>query len=246
MKVRLKQIQGQAEVSFRDMLDLALLFESILAEKDTLVKNVETVRSHKIDENQDRDEYVLIEFLAKVCNGAAERLDKKVLFSVEAVEGRALRKTSRQAVKEALTQLVYNAVYHGIEPSAERLALGKPASGVIRLSIKLEGSAIRIKLSDDGKGIDFERVRERALERGILRETGGDPDKTTLVRAMFASGFSNAASSASLEEAQDSGLGAVRSRVREMKGSIKVQSQQGKGTAFIIDIPLAAAQDSAA
>jgi two-component system chemotaxis sensor kinase CheA len=224
------------------MLNITLLFESILQEKDTLVKNVQTVRSYKIDENQDQDEYVLVEFLTRVCNGAAAELNKKVLFLAEGIEGNALRKTSRQAVKEALTQLVYNAVYHGIEPSYERLAHGKPAGGVIRLSIKLEGNAIRIRMSDDGNGIDFERVREKAIERGILKETDCDPDKTTLVRAMFASGFS----SASLEEGQDSGLGTVHSRVREMKGSIKVQSQQGKGTAFIIDIPLAVAEDSAA
>jgi two-component system chemotaxis sensor kinase CheA len=140
-------------------------------------------------------------------------------------------------IKEVLTQLVRNSVYHGIEIPEEREAAGKDREGTIRLSIKQEKGIIHLKLSDDGKGLNFAKIREKALDLKLLQKTEDAENKNQLLQIIFSPGFSTA-DSADMHAGRGIGLNLVRERVRDLHGSIKLSSETGKGTTFNIYLPL--------
>jgi two-component system chemotaxis sensor kinase CheA len=152
-----------------------------------------------------------------------------------------LKSAPRRQVKEMLIQIVRNAVYHGIESPEARVAKGKNETGEIELSVQKEGDAIRISLKDDGKGLDFEAIRRKAIEQHILSEAeaGGPEDRNRLLQIIFAPGFSTA-DTANAHAGRGIGLNMVQHRIHELGGTIKVQTALNKGTAFIVSIPLSA------
>jgi chemotaxis protein histidine kinase CheA len=149
---------------------------------------------------------------------------------------------------------VRNAVYHGIEQPEQRSAAGKDETGVIRFSLQRQGlsttttvSAIasqarssngilRITIQDDGIGLNFDRIRSKALVHGLIAEDETDQDK--LLRALFQPGFSTAETEGA-HAGRGIGLNLVQEEVHALRGSIEVRTELGKGTAFIISIPLA-------
>jgi iron only hydrogenase large subunit-like protein/signal transduction histidine kinase len=230
MEDLLKQVQSSKNISFLDSLEIALEFEDVLKTRDKLVNNVETVFRRKSNDKINHDEYVLVEFLRRTCNNAVAEYNKKAQFKEASIDVDALQYAPRRILKESLIQLVINAVAHGIESPRERLAKGKPESGVIKLSIKQTSERIRVWLSDDGNGIDFDKVRRTAVKKQIT--SASVHDKQALVRAMFSPGFS-----AEDDNHDGNGLNHVYNKIHALGGSIAVQSQEGKGTVFIMDIP---------
>jgi chemotaxis protein histidine kinase CheA len=136
-----------------------------------------------------------------------------------------------------LTQLVRNAVYHGIEAPDHRMAKGKDESGCITLSISLSGGKIVVQLNDDGKGLDFQAIRNKARSTGLVTDEKQLEDRNSLLQVLFSPGFSTA-EEAGMHAGRGIGLNLVKDRVKEMKGAIKLQSEDGKGTTFRILIPL--------
>jgi chemotaxis protein histidine kinase CheA len=179
---------------------------------------------------------VLIESLTKTTDKAAADMGKKVKFSVVGIDTEAIEKGPRRLMKEVLMQLIRNAVVHGIETPEERLARGKNESGLVRLSIKTDGKVIRVKLADDGKGFDFKKIREKALGLNMLKQEDAD-DKNALLEVIFLPGFSTAETEG-VHAGRGIGLNLVRDRVRDAKGTIKTQSEFGKGTVFTILLPV--------
>jgi ferredoxin len=233
MEDLLKQIQSSKNISFLDSLEIALEFENVLKTRDKLVNNVETVFVHKSNDKVNHDEYVLVEFLRRTCNNAVAEYNKKAQFKEVFIDVDALQYAPRRILKESLVQLVVNSVAHGIESPRERLAKGKPEQGVIKISIKQTPNSIRVWLSDDGNGINFDKVRRTAVKKQIINKS--THDKQTLIQAVFSRDFSS-------PEDEDfnrdgNGLNRVYNKIHALGGSITVQSQEGKGTVFIIDIP---------
>jgi chemotaxis protein histidine kinase CheA len=107
--------------------------------------------------------------------------------------------------------------------------------GTIRLSITQENSQIHIKLSDDGRGLDFQKIREKALKQKLLRGENAD-DKNQLIQALFSPGFSTAESTG-LHAGRGIGLSLVRNRIKQLHGTIKLSSEPGNGTVFHLYIP---------
>ena len=180
---------------------------------------------------------MLIQTLTKAATKAAEDLGKKVRFVPREIDPVALESGSRRVIKEVLTQLVRNAVVHGIESSDERAAAGKEEEGQIHLSITIDDDKIHARLKDDGKGLDFEKIKKRALEMNLVKEE--DADNKTLLRAMFMPGFSTA-DEVSVHAGRGVGLSLVQDRLKEAKGNLKVNTEPGKGTTFHIFIPFEA------
>jgi two-component system, chemotaxis family, sensor kinase CheA len=141
-------------------------------------------------------------------------------------------------LREVLLHLLRNAVDHGIELPERRLAAGKPAAGCLTLRATVGGDRLAITLSDDGAGLDFQTIRERALATGLLPHA--DPDLLTeaeLAELIFVPGFSTRATVSALS-GRGVGLDVVRSQVERMHGRVAVQSSPGAGCVFTLSVPL--------
>lgn len=160
---------------------------------------------------------------------------KRVRLEV-AGEATELDKTVIERLGEPLTHLIRNAVDHGIETPDERVAAGKPAEGVLRLSAEHRSGRIVISIADDGKGIDRERVRAKAVERGLIATDASLSDED-IDNLIFAPGFSTAASVSNIS-GRGVGMDVVRQNVKELGGRISIESTPGQGSIFSLALPL--------
>ncbi|MCA9556896.1 MAG: chemotaxis protein CheA, partial [Myxococcales bacterium] len=129
-----------------------------------------------------------------------------------------------------------NALDHGIEGAAERKAAGKPEEGTVMLRASNEGNMIIIEISDDGKGIDVEAVRAKAIERGLIHPSKALTDIESF-NLIFDPGFSTAAKVTNIS-GRGVGLDVVKRQIEKLNGSVTVSSQRGKGSKFTIKLPL--------
>ncbi|MGA0598100.1 hybrid sensor histidine kinase/response regulator [Enterovirga sp. CN4-39] len=157
-----------------------------------------------------------------VTRGADTELDRHVL----------------EVMRDPLIHMVRNCAAHGIEPPAERLAAGKPAHGTITLSAAQEGGAISIEIADDGRGLDIEAIRRRAVETALLAPADAarlsDAEVADLI---FHPGFSTT-SVANAVSGRGVGMDVVRTNVELIGGSIEILSEPGRGATFRIKLPL--------
>ncbi len=162
---------------------------------------------------------------------------KQVHVTVEGEETE-LDKTLLEAIKDPLTHLVRNAVDHGVEPPEERLALGKPAQGRLALHAFHEGGQVNIDIADDGRGIDPERVRAKAVERGLVpRDQAARLTERELSQLIFLPGFSTADSVTNVS-GRGVGMDVVKTNIEKIGGAVDVLSRPGQGTTVKIKIPL--------
>jgi two-component system chemotaxis sensor kinase CheA len=131
---------------------------------------------------------------------------------------------------------VRNCVDHGIESAADRIAAGKPEEGTVTLKASSEGNMIIIEIIDDGKGIDVNAVKKKAIERGLIHPNKEltDPEAFNLI---FEPGFSTAATITNIS-GRGVGLDVVRRQIEKLNGKVTVHSEHGKGTKFTIKLPL--------
>ena len=238
----IKKIQGEYKeaVPFDGFLGLVLELNDAMKEIDKLKGNVSKIENFRMmskREDKNQETYVLVETLSRACSKTQTALGKKVRFVAEDIDEGILEHAPRRVIKEVLTQLVRNAVYHGIETPYERTARGKDPQGEIRLSLKYQDNQIVINLSDNGKGIDFNKIRKIALESNLLRNPEQANDTRYLLKVLFSPGFSTL-DKADHHAGRGIGLNLVKDRVKELDGKISVASEPGKGTAFTIFIPL--------
>ena len=162
-------------------------------------------------------------------------LNKKINLVIEG-EDTELDKSVVEDLLDPIMHCVRNAVDHGIESPAARKAAGKPEEGTVFLKASNEGNMIVIEIKDDGAGIDAERVRAKAIERGLIH-----PDKflteQEVYQLIMQPGFSTADKISNIS-GRGVGLDVVKTMINNLKGSISVNSTKGKGTSFIIKIPL--------
>ena len=162
-------------------------------------------------------------------------LNKKIQLEIEG-EDTELDKSVVEDLLDPIMHCVRNSVDHGIESPEVRLAAGKPETGTVLLKASNEGNMIVIEVKDDGAGIDVEKVRKKAVERGLIH-----PDKVVSDNEAFGlimqPGFSTAEKISNVS-GRGVGLDVVKTMIANLKGSISIQSEKGKGTSFIIKIPL--------
>ena len=162
-------------------------------------------------------------------HGADTELDRQVL----------------DLIKDPLTHMVRNSADHGLETPADRLASGKPEQGTIRLSAYHEGGHIIICIADNGRGLNTERIKAKALQNGLVSET--ELEKMTeaqIHRFIFAPGFSTAAAVTSVS-GRGVGMDVVRTNIDQIGGTIDIKSVAGEGSSVTIKIPLTLAIVSA-
>ncbi|MDR0494981.1 MAG: CBS domain-containing protein [Treponema sp.] len=233
----IREMRELQEVPFDDMLKLTLELEKLSQEKDGFKTTLEKINSFKSAGNaRRRGSFVLVESLTKTVNKVSRDMGKKVKFLVDEIDDEVIENGPRRIIKEALMQLARNSVVHGIESPEERIARGKNETGAIRLSVKVNGENIHVKMEDDGRGLDHEKIAQKALRLNLIKPEDAN-DKNALLKVIFSPGFSTA-ETAGIHAGRGIGLSLVQDRVRSGKGAIKVQTTLGKGTIFNIFFPV--------
>lgn len=176
----------------------------------------------------------LVPGLRRLVRTVSVDLGKNVSFQVLNELG-TLDRDDYARCQTILEHMMRNALDHGIEPEQERLEAGKPATGQVTIDISKAGADTIITLSDDGRGIDPETMRESALRKGLDVDVDALSDEEAQ-RLIFHKGFSTA-NTVSQISGRGVGMDIVLSELQEMGGDIRIESEVGKGTSFVIRVP---------
>jgi two-component system chemotaxis sensor kinase CheA len=175
--------------------------------------------------------------LPRMVRDLCRSLDRKVRLEMEG-QDTELDKSLLEAIKDPLTHAVRNALDHGIESPQRREEAGKDPEGTLRLRAAQEGSHVIIEVSDDGAGISVDRVRAKAIERGLItEERAAGQSERELLQLVFVPGFSTAAAVTNVS-GRGVGMDVVRTNVERIGGKVELESRPGKGTTLRLRIPL--------
>jgi chemosensory pili system protein ChpA (sensor histidine kinase/response regulator) len=173
--------------------------------------------------------------LRRIVRQTAKELKKKVNFELYGEEQEIDRRVLEK-IMAPLEHLLRNAVSHGIETTQERKNSGKSSTGLLKLVVGKEGSEITLKVIDDGAGINIEAVRKKAIENGLMVESSSLTDND-IMQFILASGFSTA-SEVSQISGRGVGMDVVNSEIKQLNGTLVIESERGKGSVFDIHMPL--------
>jgi two-component system chemotaxis sensor kinase CheA len=173
--------------------------------------------------------------MSRLVRDAAAHVGKEIRLVLEGEETE-LDRTVVEEIGDPLIHMIRNAIDHGIEPPEVRKAAGKPPEGTVRLRAYHRGGHVVIEIIDDGRGLDPERIRARAVERGLVSpETMLDDH--ALFDFIFAPGFSTAEKVTDLS-GRGVGMDVARRNIERIRGTIRIDSTPGRGTTFTLAIPL--------
>ncbi len=172
---------------------------------------------------------------ARVVRDLARRANKQIVFEATG-ETTELDKTIAEELSDPLLHMVRNSIDHGIESHEERVALGKDPIGHIRVSACHQSGQIVVAISDDGRGLDREKILAKARQKGLIDSHGSLSDGE-IFQLIFEPGLSTAAAVSDIS-GRGVGMDVVRRHVQKLRGRIDIQSKAGEGTAFSIKLPL--------
>jgi two-component system chemotaxis sensor kinase CheA len=173
--------------------------------------------------------------MERLARDLARDSGKKVAFLVTG-EDTELDRTVVEEIGDPLVHMVRNALDHGIEHPADRVARGKPEAGTVRLKAYHEGSHIVIELSDDGRGIDPDRIMSKARKIGLVAP-GVEMEREDILNLIFAPGFSTAETVTAVS-GRGVGMDVVRRNIERLRGKIEIDTTVGAGSTFRIKLPL--------
>ena len=172
--------------------------------------------------------------LRRMVRQLSNELGKKVELYLANVEGEMDRSVMEQMLAP-LEHMIRNSIDHGIESEEERLKLGKPEAGAISIGLVREGGDILLQLSDDGRGLNVESIRRRAIQLGLMAENSDLSDQE-VIQFIFQPSFSTTEAVTQVS-GRGVGMDVVNSQVRELDGSIQTVTRKGEGTQFSIRLP---------
>jgi two-component system chemotaxis sensor kinase CheA len=173
----------------------------------------------------------------RIARDLARNLGKEVELALVGEETE-IDKTMVEDLADPIIHLIRNAVDHGVEDAARRAAAGKPAKSVLRLEARQEGDHIVITVADDGRGMDAEKLRAKALAQGLISEEEASTlDERQSYNLIFLPGFSTAEKVSDVS-GRGVGMDVVRTNIQKLNGTIEIHSQLGKGTTLVINLPL--------
>jgi chemotaxis protein histidine kinase CheA/CheY-like chemotaxis protein len=179
---------------------------------------------------------ILSDRLSLALNSLNQQYRKSVELKVEG-EYTPIDRLILEQIETPLTHLFRNAFDHGIETTEERALLSKPSTAQITVSAAIKSNQVQIKIADDGRGIDLKRVYQKAAQLGLTQTDFDDLTREQILDFTFVPGFSTAASVTELS-GRGVGLDVVRLQVERLQGSIRIETELGVGTQFILNIPL--------
>ncbi len=172
---------------------------------------------------------------ARVIRDLSRRAGKQIVFETSG-EDTEVDKTIAEEISDPLLHMVRNSIDHGIETPAERIALGKDPTAHIRLAAYHQSGQIVISISDDGRGLNREKILAKAIERGLV-QPGANLTDSEVFLLIFEAGFSTAEKVTDIS-GRGVGMDVVRRHVQALRGRIDIQSKQGVGTTFFLKLPL--------
>lgn len=173
----------------------------------------------------------------RIARDLARQLGKDVEL-VLAGEETEVDKTMIEDLADPLIHLIRNAVDHGVEMPAERQASGKSAKSLVRLEARQEGDHIVLIIADDGRGMSAERIRAKAVDKGLISEEEANTlDERQSLNLIFLPGFSTKTEISDVS-GRGVGMDVVKTNIQKLNGSIEIRSEPGKGSVFLISLPL--------
>ncbi|BDU17871.1 chemotaxis protein CheA [Lysobacter auxotrophicus] len=173
----------------------------------------------------------------KLARDVARQVKKSVELEIIGAETE-LDRNLVEALADPLVHLVRNAIDHGIESPDARRAAGKPEQGTVRLSAQQEGDHVSIEVSDDGAGIDPEKIRRSAIKKGLIdSDAAARLTSDECLNLIFLAGFSTRSEVSDLS-GRGVGMDVVQSKIRELSGQVQIHSEVGRGSRFAIRVPL--------
>ncbi len=220
-KGRLLQIAQQYDI--RELREAVSIMEKAITSLQDEVMRIRMVKIEKIFSK-----------FPRMVRDLSRKLGKKIEFTMEGLETE-LDRTVLDEISEPLVHLVRNAVDHGIESPEERVKAGKSEVGHIKLSAKREKNNIIIEIEDDGRGIDPEKIRKKAIKLGLI-SPDESVDEERLKMLLFEPGFSTKEDVTEIS-GRGVGLDVVKTKIERLGGTVKLFSEKGKGTRIVITLP---------
>jgi two-component system chemotaxis sensor kinase CheA len=172
----------------------------------------------------------------RLVRDSSRALGKQIDFTIEGKDIE-LDRSMLDEIGEPVVHLLRNAIDHGFESTEERIAAGKPAAGRLVLSAARERSSITVRVTDDGRGIDRDRVLRKARKLGLVDATRSELSDDELIRLISRPGFSTAERVTDIS-GRGVGIDAVHARIRSLGGSVEIRSTPGVGTTVTLRLPL--------
>ena len=233
----IQQLSRALAETSNDVASINELLNGLTSEADTLL----TQQSRVTTELQDGlMQTRMVAFdrhgsrLARIVRQAADESGRKAELAIHGAKSQ-LDRQILDAVLPALEHLLRNAVVHGIEPPASRTAAGKPESGTVSLNVRREGSEVLIEVADDGAGLDIPAIRRKAAEKGLVKDGESMADED-IIELILLPGFSTA-DELTQTAGRGVGMDVVDNEVKRLGGSLRIDTEAGKGTQFLIRLP---------
>lgn len=234
---QLQQLSRSLIESASDLMDLKYTLADKTRDTETLLLQQSRINTD-LQEGLMRSRMVpfsrLVPRLRRIVRQAATELGKEVDFELDNVEGE-LDRTVLERMVAPLEHMLRNAVDHGIEMPDERIAAGKNPNGRILLTLGREGGDVILRLIDDGRGINLKRVREKAVERGLMAADAQLADQD-VIQFILHAGFSTAEKVTQIS-GRGVGMDVVHSEIKQLGGAMFIDSNWGNGTEFTIRLP---------
>ncbi|MFZ9362778.1 MAG: response regulator, partial [Arenimonas sp.] len=233
-----QQLSRSLAESSNDLINLQATLDDLTRHHETLLLQQSRVSS-ELQEGLMRTRMVpfetLLPRLRRVMRQAAEDSGKQVELRVEGAQGE-MDRSVLDRMTAPLEHLLRNAVAHGVESAEQRQAAGKSASGSVVINVAQEGTEVVLSIRDDGRGLDVAQIRNKALQRGLI-SADNELTQDQALALITQTGFSTVDTVTRLA-GRGVGMDVVSSEIRNLNGSLGIQSTLGRGTEFIIRLPL--------
>lgn len=234
---QLQQYSRALAESVSDLISIQGLLDDITRQSETLLLQQSRVSSD-LQEGLMRTRMVpfdsLVPSLRRTLRQAAQETNKRAQLRISGAQGE-MDRNLLERVKAPFEHMLRNAMAHGIETAEKRRQAGKPAEGEVQIAVSRDGTEVVITVSDDGAGINVEAVRAKAVERGLMK-ADAQLSQRDIYAFMLETGFSTAAEVTKLA-GRGVGLDVVASEIKQLGGSVAIDSEAGKGTTFTIRLP---------
>jgi chemosensory pili system protein ChpA (sensor histidine kinase/response regulator) len=234
---QLQQYSRALAESVSDLVSIQSMLDELTRQAETLLIQQSRVSS-ELQEGLLRTRMLpfdtMVPNLRRTLRQAAQEQGKSAQLYVEGAHGE-MDRNLLDRIKAPFEHMLRNAIAHGIEAPAERRKAGKPEEGSVRIRVAREATEVVVRVSDDGRGLDREAIRARATERGLLRPEARLSDDQ-LLALITQPGFSTASSVTQLA-GRGVGMDVVANEIKQLGGSLSIESQQGQGTTFVLRLP---------
>ncbi|MBR7060020.1 MAG: hypothetical protein IKI22_05405 [Neisseriaceae bacterium] len=248
---KIRNLQEAPHLTGNDFLPLTVMLDEMvntfnrikqLADRLGLTTNGKKTNSGSVgnmQSNQGGSSSVMQKYFENFASDIAKRNEKEVKVVCRGMDSNRLSPELANTIKEVTLQLLRNAICHGIEVPSERRRLGKPAEGKVQLQLHFtDNDMAELIVEDDGGGLSFERIRAKAVEKGLYtQEEAKNLGRKELMQLIFSSGFSTADKS-NEDAGRGVGMDVVNKRVQDIGGKLKIASAAGQYTRFTIVVPL--------